>query len=292
MVISYPFPSVSLSPKKEKNMAKQRFGINDGYRGSVGTVIGYMWRGKWCMRARPRFVRNPRTQKQQSNRLLFRQMVALAGCMKLALRKGLHVLSMAQHITECNYFVKYNKACFSLDSEGRMAVDWEGLIVSDGALAAPLFSTPLPPSQGRDGGREGGQGGAIVIPFATYAPDERGSGDDEVYLYAYRRSQQVSITLPETWQGKEVHLYGFAVDHKGTASPTTYIGVLEAEPIETQRAVSQENNNSPSSSIMPLPLGKTHHKNSVSSRPSSLTFSPDSESQKNQYRPGLRWSCP
>ena len=28
-------------------MAKQRFGINDAYRGSVGTVIGYEWRGKW-----------------------------------------------------------------------------------------------------------------------------------------------------------------------------------------------------------------------------------------------------
>lgn len=40
-------------------MAKQRFGINDAYRGSVGTVIGYQWRGQWCLRAKPRFVKNP-----------------------------------------------------------------------------------------------------------------------------------------------------------------------------------------------------------------------------------------
>jgi hypothetical protein len=150
--------------------------------------------------------------------------------MKLALRKGLHVLSMAQHITECNYFVKYNKACFSLDSEGRMAVDWEGLIVSDGALAAPLFEAPeVETSQ-------------LTVSFMPCAEGERASGDDEVYLWAYcpeagegqlstpayRCYRQVSITLPETWQGHEVHLYGFAVDHKGTASPTTYIGVLAA----------------------------------------------------------------
>ena len=42
-------------------MAKQRNGINDAFRGSVGTVIGYEWRGQWCMRARPRYVHNPRT---------------------------------------------------------------------------------------------------------------------------------------------------------------------------------------------------------------------------------------
>lgn len=216
-------------------MAKQRFGINDGYRGTVGTVIGYMWRGKWCMRARPRFVRNPCTPKQQTNRLLFKQMVSLAGNMKLALRKGLHALSMEQHMTECNYFVKYNRECFALDGEGRMTVDWENLIVSDGALAAPVFEAPEV------------EGSRLTVPFAPCAEGERASGDDEVYLWAYcpaagegllsasawRRTRQVQIVLPESWQGKEVHLYGFAVDHKGTASPTTYIGVLTSTE-ETQ----------------------------------------------------------
>lgn len=69
-------------------MAKQRYGINDGYRGTVGTVIGYMWRGRWCLRARPRSVRNPRTEKQQHNRELFKQMVFLASAFKQALRQG------------------------------------------------------------------------------------------------------------------------------------------------------------------------------------------------------------
>ena len=121
-------------------MAKQRFGVNDAYRGTVGTVIGYEWRGRWCLRARPLHVRNPRTAKQQSNRQLFKQMVDLASHMKFALRKGLRGVSLGMHVTECNLFVKRNKECFSLDEEGRMVVDWERLIVSEGEVAAPGFT--------------------------------------------------------------------------------------------------------------------------------------------------------
>ncbi len=311
-------------------MAKQRFGINDAYCGTVGTVIGYEWRGKWCLRARPLHVRNPRTAKQQSNRQLFKQMVDLASHMKFALRKGLRGVSLGMHVTECNLFVKRNKECFSLDAEGQMVVDWERLIVSEGEVAAPGFTgtahmdtplmdtalkdTPLSQPQaaasspnlgeqldGKSGeqfmdtplsqpqaaasspnlgeqldgkgrgklpisgeqldsaGRylgsspklgEGDRRGAVVegyveIPFEW----DGGSGDDEVYVYAYcpemeegvlsasawRRSGSVQLTLPERWHGKTVHLYGFAVDEKGRASATVYIGRIETEAVEPRR---------------------------------------------------------
>ncbi|MBO4586224.1 MAG: hypothetical protein J5677_00190, partial [Bacteroidales bacterium] len=202
---------------------KQRFGINDAYRGTVGTVIGYEWRGKWCLRSRPLRVHNPRTAKQQANRQLFKQMVALAGTIKLALRKGLHSVSLAMHVTECNLFVKRNKERFSLDGDGKMAVDWEHLIISEGELTSPEFQVATNLS-------------AFHFPFSTSC----GSGDDEVYVYAYcpemeegvlsaaawRRMGCVTLALPERWQGKEVHLYGFAVSYEGEASATVYIGSL------------------------------------------------------------------
>ena len=224
-------------------MAKQRFGINDAYRGTVGTVIGYEWRGKWCLRSRPLRVRNPRTAKQQNNRLLFKQMVDLASHMKMALRKGLRGVSLGMHITECNLFVKRNKECFSLDAEGQLVVDWERLIVSEGEVPAPVFQDILL-------SQEGDRRGAVVeeyvrIMFSPCAEGERASGDDEVYLYAYclemeegtlsapayRRMGSVQLTLPERWQGKEVHLYGFAVDYEGNASATVYIGAMEPEEV-------------------------------------------------------------
>ena len=101
---------------------------------------------------------------------------------------------------------------------------------------------------------EGDRRGAVVegcveVPFEW----DGGSGDDEVYVYAYcpemeegvlsasawRRSGRVQLTLPERWQGKAVHLYGFAVDEKGAASDTVYIGAMEmAKKIETRQAAS------------------------------------------------------
>ncbi len=308
-------------------MAKQRFGINDAYRGTVGTVIGYEWRGKWCLRARPLRVRNPRTEKQQSNRMVFKQAVALAGTMKLALRKGLHNVSMGLHITECNLFVKRNKGCFSLDESGRMPagsrrskgeeqgqrmlVDWERLIISEGSVAVPEFAVPEPgllssthssvspgraasspnfaplrsqavspsePGRGEqpvsniagsngDGGSsssspklgEGDRRVAVVeecvrneryitFPFSPCGEGEKACGDDEVYVYAYcpeaaegvlsapawRRGGSVRLTLPERWQGKEVHFYGFAVDLDGEASETVYIGVMERTEVRNE----------------------------------------------------------
>ena len=272
-------------------MAKQRFGINDAYRGTVGTVIGYEWRGRWCLRAKPLRVRNPRTVKQQNNRLLFKQMVRLASSMKMVLRKGLRKRSLEQHMTECNQFVKYNKECFSLDGGQRMVVDWERLIISEGSVAVPVFSAPdtllsqpsraasspnsgeqldskdrgsSSPSklEGVDAKRTGAcvQEATIAVPFAPHAEGERASGNDEVYIYvycpereegvlsapAYRKTGRVSLELPDRWQGKTVHLYGFAVDDRGEASETTYIGRLEAHAItgdgsvdDTQHVVSQ-----------------------------------------------------
>lgn len=215
-------------------MAKQRFGINDGYRGTVGTVIGYMWRGRWCLRARPRQVYNPRTPRQQANRTLFKQMVCLAGTMKKALREGLHRSSMELHMTECNLFVKRNRDCFALDGEERMTVDWARLMVSEGTLAAPQFEEPVV-----------GEEGVVTFPFKPCGEDERASGDDAVYVYAYcpgagegrlsattwRRNGEVTLTLPEEWQGMEVHVYGFAADFKGNASGTVYIGTLEPDAV-------------------------------------------------------------
>ena len=210
-------------------MAKQRFGINDGYRGTVGTVIGYQWRGKWCLRARPRFVRNPRTEAQQRNRGLFKQVVQLAGILKKVLRKGLHDSSLQLHMTECNLFYRLNKQCFSLDGE-TLAVDYGHLLLAQGEVAPVGFGEPAL-----------GEGGVLTVPFTASLDERRGNGYDEVYLYAwcpalgegrlstpaYRHSERVSVTLPEDWAGLEVHLYGFVLDHNGRASDSQYLGCLQ-----------------------------------------------------------------
>lgn len=237
-------------------MAKQRFGINDGYRGTVGTVIGYQWRGQWCLRARPRSVRNPRTAVQQMNRALFKEVVRYAATLKSTLRIGLHGKAVEAHMTECNLFAHINKGCFSLDGEGRLAVVHEDLVVSRGPLAPVGFGEPTVTDA------------CVTVPFEKNPLHARAESDDEVFLFAlcpalgasllsspaYRRTKSVSLLLPDEWQGHEVHLYGFVADHTGRASESTYLGCLSnTEPNMQEKVLEvlnyQTQTENPSSSL-------------------------------------------
>lgn len=209
-------------------MAKQRFGINDAYRGTVGTVIGYEWRGQWCLRSRPRKVRNPRTPKQMEARGLFALVSKLASKMSFALRTGMRSEAMKVHRTECNHFMSLNAPCFAL-VDNQLQVDYENLLIAAGPVAPVGFATPVEPT---------GDTRSIVVPFEKNPLHLSASGDDGVYLYAwcpaleegllsspvYRRKKQIEMMLPEHWDGCEVHLYGFATDYAGRASDSTYIG--------------------------------------------------------------------
>ena len=148
-------------------MAKQRFGINDGYRGTVGTVIGYQWRGKWCLRSRPRQVRNPRTPKQMAARGLFSLVSQLASRMSFALRTGMRSEAMKVHRTECNHFMSLNAPCFAL-VDNELQVDYENLLVAVGPVAPVGFATPVVPT---------GDTRTIVVPFEKNPLHLSSSGD-------------------------------------------------------------------------------------------------------------------
>ncbi len=216
-------------------MAKQRFGINDGYRGTVGTVIGYMWRGRWCLRARPRQVHNPRTELQQAGRTVFGTASRLAAGMSQALRMGLGAASRKACMTARNLFISLNRQHITLDGNAAV-VDYPSLVLSAGPVAPVAFASPAFAS--------GGSGVTVTVTFEKNPLHLRASGDDTVYLYAWcpgvgegvlsapaaRRGQTVSVELPAEWTGYSVHLYGFVTDYAGRASASTYVGELAPEP--------------------------------------------------------------
>lgn len=219
-------------------MAKQRYGINDAYRGTVGTVIGYEWRGKWCLRARPRMVRNPQTEKQQSNRELFKRVVQEAGRLKGFLRTGLRASALEMHLTECNLFVRRNKQWFWLDEEGILRADWEQVLVAEGPLAP--VADPVVETQHAASLQAGSGGNVLAVSFRPSAEGMYADGEDEVYLAAYcpqlgeaamsgsvwRKKGRVEMALPRCWQDKAVELWLFAVDYRGRASRSVYVGEL------------------------------------------------------------------
>lgn len=222
-------------------MAKQNYGINDGYRGRVGTVIGYNWRGRWCLRARPVHVSNPRTERQQAVRGGFAVLSRLASDMVVALRKGLKTCALQEGVTECNLFISLNQGALC---EGG-AVDFSRVAVALGPVAPVGFGTA---SQ---------DDGVVRVPFERNPLHQCSSQDDEVRLFAYcpalrqgvlsgsapRRQREVAMVLPDCWAGHEVHLYGFVQDAAGRASESAYLGCLTAgdtAPAEPESDTEQE----------------------------------------------------
>ncbi|MBQ8704348.1 MAG: hypothetical protein IJ524_08255 [Bacteroidales bacterium] len=209
-------------------MAKQNNGINGGYQGTVGTVVGYNWRGQWCTRARPRCTNDPHTEKQTAARGWFTAAVRLASHMKAALRQGLHHSSLAQHMTEGNYFIRLNRQHFGWQ-DGTLTVDYGSLTVAEGPVAPVLF-----------GSVETTAPGTVSVPFAASSAEGPASCYDTVHLYAYcpearqgvlappvyRHADRVTLAKPRLWADAAMQLYGWVQDVDGHCSPSTYLGHL------------------------------------------------------------------
>ena len=207
-------------------MARQTNGINGGYLGKVGGVVGYMWRGQYCVRSMPRFYHDAKTEKQMDQRSLFKASVAFAGRLKDILRLGFQKQALALHKTECNYFLMVNKRCLAWDGEC-MAVDYGNLRVSEGPVAPVAFT----------GVERGVMSDELIVIFEKNPEHRNCNGNDKVYVAAlcagrgeavlslpvYRRMKSVTVVLPEVWEGEEVHLYGFVQDSAGRCSESCYI---------------------------------------------------------------------
>ena len=188
-----------------------------------GVAICYQWRGLQCMRAWPKRVHNPRTERQQANRRLFRLSAALAVSMKGALRRGMGGEAAQRGMRACNLFQQANKGLLHLGLDGTLEADWERLQLSMGRLAVPDFGETVVEAD------------RLSVPVAG-----KMAGGRRVCLYAYcpaaaqgvmavaAGSTTMTIQLPAAWQGCEVHVFGFAFDANGNASSTVYLTRIQA----------------------------------------------------------------
>ncbi|MBR4505439.1 MAG: hypothetical protein IKP21_01535, partial [Bacteroidales bacterium] len=86
-------------------------------------------------------------------------------------------------------------------------------------------------------------GNVLTITFDRDASGLRGEYYDSVYLYAYcpdmedgflaapvyRRTRKITVALPDSYAGHEVHLYGMVVNEEGEWSETIYAGSVVSE---------------------------------------------------------------
>lgn len=201
-------------------------GYNAPVIGRVGSSVGYLWKGKACLRTYCRHINYPNTEGQQRQRNWFVGMVRFASAATDALRLGLRQKADEAQMTEGNYFIQQNKQHFRLN-EGHLEVDYDQLRLTAGSAADVYFHNP-----------KFEENETISVGFEKNMMSFRASGDDNVYLYIYapgreegylsapvaRRSKSLKVSLPEQWAGEEVHLYGFVIAKDGRASNSTYIG--------------------------------------------------------------------
>ena len=208
-------------------MARQTEGFLGGFNGRIGNIVGYRWKGVWCVRARPGHMRNPRTEKQMEHRGMFKEEVRLASRMGQAVNLGLRSLADEANMTAHNVFVSLNQQAFSL-VDGRFTVDYPTLRLSAGPAAPVAFGEAAVDS-----------GNTLTISFEKN-PLRLTAADnyDYVYLYAYshelqlgflsapvhRREKRIAISLPDIFAGKELHLYGMTQNQQGQMSETIYAG--------------------------------------------------------------------
>ena len=202
-------------------------GITGPVIGRVGPAVGYLWKGKPCLRAYREHIIFPNTEEQLRQRDWFVGMVRFASQALPVLRLGLRQRAAAEQMTESNLFILWNKHCFQL-VDGTLEIDYAHLRLTIGSAADVYFHAP-----------KFKENEVLEVDFEKNTLSLRASSEDSVYLYVYapgrgegylsapvaRRSKTLQVQLPGSWSGQEVHLYGFVVDREGRPSNSTYIGV-------------------------------------------------------------------
>ena len=221
-------------------MAKLEQGILGPFRGKVGTVVGYLWRGRQVVRAYRREINYPNTERQQAERDWFVGMVRFAATARQALLLGLRERAVQWQMTEGNAFVKMNKGWFCLtpapspNGEGSgIHVDYERIALSCG---------PVAPVAG--GAWDVDEQQVLTCRWERRTPLPRCKSNDNVHVYIYnsrtregllaaparRGGGVLSVALPDGWATVDLHCYLFATDVDGRASASVY--ALRAERTE------------------------------------------------------------
>lgn len=242
--------------KRTIHMAKIDEGCVGGFRGKLGPVVGYQWRGQWCVRSLPGRVHNPRTEEQQRHRMMFKQEVLLASRMNRVLRKTFGNSSLEQHMTAGNLFVKRNQEAFGWH-DGELSVDWGALVLSEGPVAPVRFGVPHVDAYN-----------TLTVSFEKNPLHTRADSYDRVWLYlfcpevgrgfltapVYRYSGSLSVMLPDLFAGREVHLWGLVQGQGDRWSNSLYIGFGPlVETSETEEVQTVTSDDSPSAA----PTGAT-----------------------------------
>ncbi len=202
-------------------MAKQTVGYMGPFSGTLGTAIGYIWNGKWCMRSRPTSVHNPRTPEQVAHREMFKREVQLAADLGDTIRHSMRDMAREMGMTSYNLFVSVNQAAFSLD-DGVFTVDYRRLRLSMGDVD-PVENPHMELTEHNvlKVSYDKGHGYSHDLVFAVvYAPGLKRSLTSKP---AFRKDKKIAMALPDKFVGEKLQVWLLVQSPDGRWSESEYV---------------------------------------------------------------------
>jgi hypothetical protein len=184
-----------------------------------------MWKGRNIFRAYNPFVKNPRTEKQQLHRAVFKTLSELSNRFAPATNFGYRQKANNEHTTTRGLFLRDNKDFVHANTVDSVTIDYADLIVARGNLHCPRFGTPQfdTPQQvdvSFDSTLIGCATNDDPVCLFVYCPDAKAGILSPVSgaSMAKRSDHSVSCDVPAYWNGMKVHVWGFAL--AGVDEPT------------------------------------------------------------------------
>jgi hypothetical protein len=115
-------------------MATYKEGVNGPFRGKVGTVVSYQWRGTWVMRSVPKITNKKRSLKQLANQQKMAVVQTLLQKVIDYVRKGYHLEGEKRRMSAFNAAMSYNKMNAVKGDYPDFEIDFEKFRFSEGDL--------------------------------------------------------------------------------------------------------------------------------------------------------------
>ncbi len=194
-------------------MSKNAKGVLGQQVGKVGPVVARKFRSLDVYSAYQPKVKNPRTSKQQLNRLRFATISRIAHGFGCAVRLGFGAAVSGTKESMRNRFTKINIPFVTADGPDSADVDYTAFVVAQGGLCpvhfnSPMFDTP----------------NSVEVQFDEMNANAcQKTANDKVYVVVYspdanlavvgegveRSAKSVKVQVPSNWNGTKVQVYGF-----------------------------------------------------------------------------------
>ena len=191
-------------------MSKNTQGYLGPQIGKLGPAVGFLWKGRNIYRSHNPFVRNPKTPAQVEARAKFKLLAQTARLLSPAINLGYAYKADAERNTTRALFTRENYHLLSYD-QGQPDIDMTLLSLADGPLTPVAFGTPSLSDL------------TLTVPIAnSYSGIGCALDSDRVHLLVANRTKDMAIlvsaartdtqlqaSLPDTFSGTQVELYGF-----------------------------------------------------------------------------------